>query len=120
MIVRHAVARGNVDETGHIVEPPLARHCVVVAGAVHDLSGPVDPLTHLNAAFPDHELGECVVAESLEPGSAVLRDDEGRMLFASPRRGYRQPLGRVDVDARRLAWLEVLRARRHGVAHADR
>lgn len=120
MIVRHVVSAANVDEAGWIIDATEARHCVIHAGALLDLAGPVDPLTHLNGDFSDHTLGDCVVAESLEPGAPVWRDAEGRPRFARPRAGARQRRGPVDVGARRIAWLRVHEARRAGAGHAGR
>jgi hypothetical protein len=110
--VRHVVAAPNVDGDGYIVDPAAARHCVVRAGALLDLSGPVDPATHLNADFPDHELGDCIVAAGLERGSRVVRWADGRPALARPRPDYRTRRGPVDLDARRVAWLQVHQARR--------
>lgn len=112
MTVRHVVEIGNVDEEGFIIDPAKARHCAIQAGALLQLSGPVDPLTHLNRDFAAHTLGDCVVAERLEPGALVLRELTGRFLVASTRPEALRRLRPVDVDARRIAWLEVHRRRR--------
>jgi hypothetical protein len=110
MRIRHAVARDNVDEAGVIRDPRRVRHCVVVAGRVADLSGEVDPATHLNRDFLVHQLGPCIVAERLEQGAAVLYDDEG-YLIAKPSPDDLVSLGPVDLDRRRIDWLAAYRAR---------
>ncbi|MGH8895809.1 MAG: hypothetical protein ACRDZ4_02005 [Egibacteraceae bacterium] len=112
MTVRHVVEADNVDEHGFVIDPTKARHCAIRAGALLDLSGPVDPLTHLNRDFPDHALGDCVVAERLAPGAPVLLEPTGRFLVASTRPEALRRLRQVDVDARRIAWLQVHRRRR--------
>ena len=118
MPVRHVVEAANVDQGGFIVDPTSARHCVIRAGALLDLSGPVDPLTHLNTDFPYHALGDCVIAERLEAGAPVLRAADGKALIARVRPDAICRRGRIDVDARRLAWLEVHRTRRNQHTHA--
>lgn len=119
MIVRHVVAAANVDAEGFVRDPLQARHGVVYAGTLADLSGEVDALTHLNLDFPAHSLGPCVVAQDLSPGAPVLRNADGMMVFASIRPASMTHLGSVDLDARRLAWLSVLRSRRETAIGAD-
>ena len=112
MRVRHVVAVANVDASGLIVDPIQARHCVIAAGRIVDLSGDVDPLTHLNLDFHEHTLGDCIVAETLERGAGVCVDAEGQFVFATTPAAALARLGRVDLDARRIAWLDLLRQRR--------
>lgn len=112
MPIRHVVEEANLDEEGFIIDPAQARHCVIHAGRLLDLSGPVDPLTHLNLDFPDHRLEVCVIAERLEPGARVRIDPERGFLMAVPRPTAFQSRGRVDLDARRVAWLQVHQQRR--------
>ena len=112
MVVRHVVELSNVDEQGFVADPTLARHCVIRAGTLWEVSGPVDPLTHLNSDFPEHTLGDCVVTETLQPGARVLTDAARPFLLARLRSGAYARLGRVDIDARRLEWLRIHRLRR--------
>ena len=96
MRIRHLVAADNVDEQGYIVDPLLVRHGIVLAGQIADLAGPIDPLTHLNLEFPDHQLDQCLVAERLERGAALLWDrDRFRLALLRPER----VAGLVLVDA---------------------
>jgi len=112
MIVRHVVEAANVDPEGYVTDPTLACHGVVQRGRLWELSGPIDPLTHLNTDFPDHTLGDCVVAEGLQPGARMLLDAEQQLVHVPIRPQSLRPLGRVDLGARRLLWLEVHRRRR--------
>jgi hypothetical protein len=114
VIVRHVVELSNLDEHGFVADPKLACHCVVRDGKLWDVSGPVDPLTHLNRDFPDHTLGDCVVAESLQPGAKILTDSERPFLFVTTRPGSFARLGHVDIDARRMEWLRIHHQRRDG------
>ena len=112
MAVRHVTSLDNIDAEGFLVDPSKACHGSISGGRLEDLSGLVDPLTHLNRDFPDHQLGECVVAERLERGGKVVVGPDGTFLRARPRPAGYTPLGRIDIDERRIAWLAVLHERR--------
>ena len=103
MRIRHIVAADNVDLQGYVIDPLLVRHGIVLAGQVGDLAGPIDPQTHLNHDFPDHQLDECLVAERLDLGAALLREGD-RFRAARIRSSAYAWLGPVDVGARRAAW----------------
>jgi hypothetical protein len=107
MRIRHLVAADNVDAQGYVIDPLLARHGIVLAGEIGDLAGPIDPQTHLNRDFLDHQLEECLVAERLERGAALLRDGD-RFLVALVRPSAYEALGPVDVDRRRASWQRVV------------
>src|SRR4051812_11546542 len=103
MRIRHIVAMGNVDAQGYVIDPLLVRHGIVLVGQIGDLAGPIDPQTHLNRDFPEHRLEECLVAEWLECGAALLRDGD-RFRVALVRPSAYTSLGPVDVDRRRADW----------------
>jgi len=117
--VRHVTEAANVDAEGFVIDPSQARHGMVSRGALRELSGPVDPLTHLNLDFSHHRLEDCVVAGRLEPGALIRLDAEGRLARARIRPGAMRRLGTVDLDVRRIAWLEVHRERRREGFLAD-
>jgi hypothetical protein len=103
MRIRHLVAADNVDPQGYLIDPLLVRHGIVLAGQIGDLAGPIDPQTHLNRDFLEHRLDECLVAERLERGAALLRDGD-RFRVALVRPGAYTSLGPVDIDRRRADW----------------
>jgi len=103
MRIRHIVAIDNVDAQGYVIDPLLVRHGIVLAGQIGDMAGPIDPQTHLNRDFVEHRLEECLVAERLERGAAMLRDGD-RFRMALVRIGAYGSLGSVDVDRRRADW----------------
>jgi len=119
MPVRHVVERANIHAGGIIIDPRRARHGVIVAGRLTELGGEVDAMTHLNLDFPDHSLGGCVVVEEMMLGARICVGADGGFLVATPVATHLAHLGRVDVDARRLAWFEVLRERRVASSAAD-
>jgi len=98
-----------VDADGYVIDPLLVRHGIVLAGQVGDLAGPIDPQTHLNRDFAEHRLDECLVAERLERGAAVLRDGDRFQLALVPPNACTS-LGPVDVDRRRADWQRTARS----------
>ena len=103
MRVRHLVARENVVD-GVIVDAGSVRHGLIAGRRVAALAGPIDPLTHLNLDFAGHRLDGAVVVAALEVGAEVGVMGDG-FEVAVPRRSAFGRLGRVDVGARRRAWL---------------
>jgi hypothetical protein len=103
MRIRHIVAMDNVDAQGYVIDPLLVRHGIVLGGQVGDLAAPIDPQTHLNRDFLEHRLEECLVAERMERGAALLRDADRFRMALVPASAY-MSLGPVDVDRRRADW----------------
>ena len=56
MRIHQITAADNVDLQGRVIDPLLVRYAIVLAGKIGNLAGPVDPQTHLNRDFPDHQL----------------------------------------------------------------
>jgi hypothetical protein len=108
--IHHVVAEDNVDPDGLIRDPSRARHCVIAAGRLADLSGEVDPRTHLNLDYAAHRLGRCVVARALRRGEPVLRTGD-HFTYAGVAARSLAHLGHVDLHQRRAAWLAAHRAR---------
>lgn len=106
MRIRHLVGADNLDHEGFIVDPLLVRHGIVVAGRIADLAAPIDPLTHLNLDFPEHRIDDCLVAERLERGAVLLREDQ-QFCMACPRPNAYTRRGHVDRDRQRAAWQKV-------------
>jgi hypothetical protein len=111
--VRHVTCKSNVDEDGFLHDAALVHHGSIEGGVLAALGGPVDPLTHNNLDFPEHEIGECVIVQALEIGSRVVRDEEGLFARARIRPGSKQRLGRVNTGARRAEWLQRFSHRSH-------
>lgn len=112
MTVRHITVVDNVDDDGYLIDPTRVHHGAVQGSHVASLAGPVDPLTHLNFDFGEHELGECIIAEELVVGSPVVLDENGQFARARPGADASTSLGFVDQGARRTEWLSVLKERR--------
>ena len=80
-MIRHITEVGNV-KNGRVIDPSRTRHGVITAGRISDLSGWIDPATHLNLDFPGSLMNLVVVSETLEIGGAILTDN-GKFAFAS-------------------------------------
>ncbi len=74
-MIRHFSSISNV-KNGTIVDPEKVKHAEVSALKISNLSGWVDPQTHLNLDFPKHLMREVYVAEGLELGSKVVLKGE--------------------------------------------
>jgi hypothetical protein len=112
MTVRHITRADNVDSEGFLIDPTIVHHGAVQGSHLASLAGAVDPTTHLNLDYPDHELGECVIAVTFDIGAEIVLDENGQFERAQPRFDASTSLGFVDQGARRIEWLNVLRERR--------
>src|SRR4029079_11839250 len=101
------------DSDGWLVDPRAVRHGLVVAGRVAELAGLVEPLTHLNSDFEEHDLDRCLVVERLEVGAEILHSPDGHVFAAAPDSAY-EPFGPVNLTERRVAWQAAIAARRAG------
>jgi hypothetical protein len=76
-------------EHGKVINPFKIKHAAVAALKISDLSGWVDPQTHLNMDFPKHLIRAVNVAEELTIGSKVILVNERFMLAFVDSRAYR-------------------------------
>jgi hypothetical protein len=112
MIIRHMVARANVDpEDGTVTDPSAIRHGIIVGRRVGTLAGLIDPLTHLNLDFPEHRATACVIVEGFELKAPVLMAGD-EFAFAVVHPAHYRHLGRVNLNAEREAWHEQFAAHR--------
>lgn len=73
-MIRHITDVTNIKD--NVIQDPLkVKHAVITALKIYDLSGYIDPKTHLNLDFPEHLMKIVYVAEKLEIGSRVLIED---------------------------------------------
>ena len=118
MKVRHVTAADNVAPDGSLIDPTAVRHGLIVAGRVAALAGLIDASTHLNADFTEHGLEQCVVVERLEVGARAYFEEDGLRFAWAADEAY-QPLGRVNVNERLLAW-RAARSGRTAPSHPGR
>jgi hypothetical protein len=109
VFVRHCVEASNVDGNSFVIDPSRIRHVALKAGKIEDMSGFVDPLTHLNLDFSDHKVDVCVISEQLKKGAKVRISNQG-FAFAGVRRSCFKHLGFVDETQRLLTMKESIKA----------
>jgi hypothetical protein len=97
-MIHHITAKDNVVD-GKVVNPLMIKHGVVAAMRIFDLSGWVDPATHLNLNFPKHLVRTVIVADRLEINGTIIREGE-RYSVASIERTCYQQYGPVDEEER--------------------
>lgn len=107
MTVRHLAAVNNLDEDGYVVDPGRVYHGAIVGGRISALAGVVDPSTHINLDYRDHEVGDCVIVDDLVEGASVVRDGDGQFMHAPLHPDAMRRLGPVDLGARRAEWLRA-------------
>lgn len=117
MSVHHVVASSNVGADGVIIDPSLICHGSFQAGRIAALGGRVEAVTHRNLDFSDHRIDVCVVVEALSRGAVVIRDGDAYQVARVAPECFGH-FGRVNVGARRDAWLRAIsesrRARQSG------
>lgn len=74
-MIRHITAVSNIKD-GEVIDPKQVKHGDVTALKISNLSGWVDPQTHLNLDFPKHIMREVVIAENLDIGGKILLENE--------------------------------------------
>lgn len=74
MTVRHLIDESHVEDDS-LMDPSVVRHGTIRGEFVDALAGRVDLEPHLDPAV-DHDLEPCLVVESLEVGSPVVREGD--------------------------------------------
>lgn len=108
MVVRHCVEATNVNEDSFVINPSQIRHVTVKAGKIEEMSGLIDPDTHLNLDFDSHKVDACIIAERLERGAKVRFSDQGLEFAFVPRTAFKH-FGFVDYTQRLLAMKESVK-----------
>lgn len=111
MKIRHCVEESNIDENMVVIDATKIRHVTLAAGKIEEMSGLIDPASHLNLDFPDHKITECVIAEKFEVGAKVKMDSDG-LLFAIVSRSAYTHLGPVDYTQRLTDMMKAVKDKR--------
>jgi hypothetical protein len=105
-LIRHFSSISNV-KGGTIVDAEKVKHAEITALKISNLSGWVDPQTHLNLDFPKHLMREVYIAEGLELGSKVVLKDERFMTALVSPLAYKH-FGFVDETERNEQFKEAV------------
>jgi hypothetical protein len=97
-LIRHFTLLDNV-RNGEVIDPRKIKHADVTALKISNISGWIDPATHLNLDFPKHLIKEVNVAQNLDIGDNVLIEGEKFMTAHVNPSSYKH-LGFVDETER--------------------
>jgi hypothetical protein len=86
-------------KNGEVIDPQKIKHGEITALKISNLSGWIDPQTHLNLDFPTHLIREVFIAENLELNSKIITKDEKLMVALVNPQAYKH-LGFVDEAER--------------------
>ena len=86
-------------KNGEVIDPQKIKHGEITALKISNLSGWIDPQTHLNLDFPKHLIREVYIAENLELNSKIITKDE-RLMVALVNPKVYEHLGFVDEAER--------------------
>jgi len=104
-MIRHLTSIDNVRDN-EIIDPLKVKHGVITALRISDLSGWIDPKTHLNLDFPEHLMQIAYVVKKLEIGGEILLDGD-RFMYVVINPKFFRHLGQVDVTERSVEMREA-------------
>lgn len=95
MQIRHCVEENNVDENLIIKNAQEIRHIIAEEGRIKQMSGFIDPTSHLNLDYILHRVTKCIIAKKFEIGSELLFNSSG-FIFAMVTKSQFEHYGYLD------------------------
>ena len=95
MQIRHCVEENNVDENLIIKNAQEIRHIIAEGGRIKQMSGFIDPTSHLNLDYILHRVTKCIIAKKFEIGSELLFNSSG-FIFAMVTKSHFEHYGYID------------------------
>jgi hypothetical protein len=95
MQIRHCVEENNVDENLIIKNAQEIRHIIAEEGRIKQMSGFIDPTSHLNLDYNLHRVTKCIIAKKFEIGSELLFNSSG-FIFAMVTKSQFEHHGYLD------------------------
>lgn len=95
MQIRHCVEENNVDENLIIKNAQEIRHIIAEEGKIKQMSGFIDPTSHLNLDYNLHRVTKCIIAKKFEIGSELLFNSSG-FIFAMVTKSHFEHYGYLD------------------------
>ena len=102
-MIRHFTFISNV-KNGEVIDPQKVKHGEITVLKISNLSGWIDPQTHLNLDFPKHLVRRVYVVENLDLGGKVMLEDQRLMTAFVHPKAYKH-FGFVD-EAERIEQLK--------------
>jgi len=93
--IRHCVEENNVSENLIINNPKEIRHIIAEEGKIKQMSGFIDPKSHLNLDYTLHRVTTCIIAKKFEIGSELLFTSSG-FIFAMVTKSHFAHYGYID------------------------
>lgn len=95
MQIRHCVEENNVNENLIIKNAQEIRHIIAEEGRIKQMSGFIDPTSHLNLDYILHRVTKCIIAKKFEIGSELLFNSSG-FIFAMVTKSHFEHYGYLD------------------------
>ncbi len=95
MQIRHCVEENNVSENLIIKNAKEIRHIIAEEGKIKQMSGFIDPKSHLNLDYTLHRVTTCIIAKKFEIGSELLFTSSG-FIFAMVTKSHFEHYGYID------------------------
>jgi len=93
--IRHCVEENNVSENLIIKNAKEIRHIIAEEGKIKQMSGFIDPKSHLNLDYTLHRVTTCIIAKKFEIGSELLFTSSG-FIFAMVTKSQFEHYGYID------------------------
>ena len=95
MQIRHCVEENNVSQNLIIKNAKEIRHIIAEEGKIKQMSGFIDPKSHLNLDYTLHRVTTCIIAKKFEIGSELLFTSSG-FIFAMVTKSHFEHYGYID------------------------
>lgn len=95
MQIRHCVEENNIGDNLIVKDPKKIRHVIVQGKKIKQMSGFIDPISHLNLDYSLHRITTCIIAKKFEIGSELLFNSSG-FIFAMVTKSHFDHYGSMD------------------------
>ncbi|MGZ5490664.1 MAG: hypothetical protein ACXW2E_10040 [Nitrososphaeraceae archaeon] len=109
MQIRHCVEESNVDENLIIKNAQEIRHIIAEEGRIKQMSGFIDPTSHLNLDYILHRVTKCIIAKKFEIGSELLFNSSG-FIFAMVTKSHFEHYGYLDYTKNLTTMIDKVNA----------
>ncbi|MGZ5501075.1 MAG: hypothetical protein ACXWEW_08000 [Nitrososphaeraceae archaeon] len=109
MQIRHCVEENNVDENLIIKNAQEIRHIIAEEGRIKQMSGFIDPTSHLNLDYILHRVTKCIIAKKFEIGSELLFNSSG-FIFAMVTKSHFEHYGYIDYTKNLTTMIDKVNA----------
>jgi len=105
MQIRHCVEENNIDDNLIVKDPKKIRHVIVQGKKIKQMSGFIDPISHLNLDYSLHRITKCIIAKKFEIGSELLFNSSG-FVFAMVTKSHFDHYGSMDYTKNLISMID--------------